>query len=236
MGPLLRRLGGTVDVAGLPVEDAAVAIARSNPDGILALADNRLEWTAQVAARLDLPFMSPQAAARATDKYLQRVALRDAGLPGSRLPPRPRARRQRRLGAPGRGRALPRRAQAAPQRGEPRHPRGRLAAERARGPRRDVPPASSARDAARGVPDGGSGRRRRGLRELCLGRERRRRRLVSHIAISGRTPLAEPFRETGAFVPAAIGAERGRRRPRRSPRPPPKRSASRRAACTPRSS
>ena len=78
---LLRRLGEVVDVAGCSLEDAAAAIAASQPDGILALADSLLLWTARVAAALDLPFISPEVAERLTDKYAQRVALQQAGLP-----------------------------------------------------------------------------------------------------------------------------------------------------------
>ena len=37
-----------------------------------------LLWTAEVAALLDLRFMTPEVAARLTDKYLQREALRAA--------------------------------------------------------------------------------------------------------------------------------------------------------------
>src|ERR1700689_2869929 len=53
MARLLRRLGDVVDVAGMSLEEAAAAIADSRPDGILALADSLLLWTAQVAALLE---------------------------------------------------------------------------------------------------------------------------------------------------------------------------------------
>jgi len=71
---LLRRLGSVVDIAGRSLEDAARDIAAEHPDGILALADSLLEWTAAVAAPLDLPFLSGEAATRLTDKHAQRVA------------------------------------------------------------------------------------------------------------------------------------------------------------------
>jgi biotin carboxylase len=78
---LLRRLGEVVDVAGMSIGDAVAAIAASRPDGILALADSLLLWTARVSAQLDLRFISPEVAERLTDKYAQRVALQQAGLP-----------------------------------------------------------------------------------------------------------------------------------------------------------
>jgi biotin carboxylase len=81
MSRLLRRVGGVVDVAGMSFEQAAAAIAQERPAGILALADERLLWTARVAALLKLPFLQPDVAARLTDKYVQREALQAAGLP-----------------------------------------------------------------------------------------------------------------------------------------------------------
>jgi biotin carboxylase len=81
MSRLLRRLGDVVDVAGMSVEQAAAAVAGARPDGILALADSLLAWTAQIAAQLQLPFISPDVAERLTDKHAQRLALQQAGLP-----------------------------------------------------------------------------------------------------------------------------------------------------------
>ena len=81
MARLLRRLGAVVDVAGLSVKDAAAAISAAGPHGLLALADGQLVWTARVAELLGLRFLSVSAAERATDKYAQRRALADAGLP-----------------------------------------------------------------------------------------------------------------------------------------------------------
>ena len=85
MARLLRRFGTVVDVAGLSVEDAAAAIAAEHPDGILALMDELLQWTSEVAERLDLPFHSPATARTLTDKFTQRAALRRAGLPTPRV-------------------------------------------------------------------------------------------------------------------------------------------------------
>jgi hypothetical protein len=80
-GRVFRRFGaGVVDVAGMPLERAVEAIARESADGIITQGDSQLEWTAQVADRLGLPFLSERAAACAEDKYAQRVALRDAGV------------------------------------------------------------------------------------------------------------------------------------------------------------
>lgn len=78
--PLLSRLGEVIDVAGADEETAAAALGRLEPDGILTLSDSRLEWTARVACRLGLPAVSPETARRLTDKHAQRQALAEAGL------------------------------------------------------------------------------------------------------------------------------------------------------------
>jgi biotin carboxylase len=78
---MLPRLGTVVDVAGMDGEQAAAAVSSLRPDGILSLKDSRMRFTADLAARLGLPFHTPQVAARLTDKHAQRIALRDAGVP-----------------------------------------------------------------------------------------------------------------------------------------------------------
>jgi hypothetical protein len=79
---LLRRLGDVVDHTGL--DDAAIADALSaySPAGILTFAEAQMPLTATLAARLSLTYHSVDTAERLTDKYLQRLALRTAGLPG----------------------------------------------------------------------------------------------------------------------------------------------------------
>ena len=64
MCALLRRTGDIVDVSDLDGERAAAAIGAAAPVGIVALKDGRLTWTADVASRLGLPFMSRLVAER----------------------------------------------------------------------------------------------------------------------------------------------------------------------------
>ncbi len=80
MQRLLRKLGTVVDINGLGMDDAAVAIAQFEPDGILTLADDNLRLCAELASRLGLTFHSPETALVLTDKHLQRAALERAGL------------------------------------------------------------------------------------------------------------------------------------------------------------
>ncbi len=80
MQRLLRKLGAVVDISGLAMDDAALAIAEFEPDGILTLADDNLRLCAELASRLELAFHSPKSALALTDKHLQRAALDRAGL------------------------------------------------------------------------------------------------------------------------------------------------------------
>jgi len=77
----LRGLGTIVDVSTLPVSEAAAAIGERAPDGIVCFNDGNLLWTAEIAERLGLRFFSVAIAERLTDKLQQRVALRKGGLP-----------------------------------------------------------------------------------------------------------------------------------------------------------
>jgi biotin carboxylase len=79
---LLRRMGEVVDRAGLDTGVIAGAVAEHAPAGILTFSEVQMPLTAALAAALSLTYHSAAAADRLADKYLQRRALRDAGLPG----------------------------------------------------------------------------------------------------------------------------------------------------------
>ena len=76
----LARFGSVVDVTGMDIERAAAAVAAVHPDGIITFKDKCLRYAAALAQRLGLPFHSPQVARRLTDKHAQRTALRDGGV------------------------------------------------------------------------------------------------------------------------------------------------------------
>jgi biotin carboxylase len=202
MARLLRRLGAVVDVGGLSLEQAAAAIAAAHPDGLLALADSQLVWTAQIAERLGLPFMTAAAAERASDKYTQRRALAAAGVPVPAhwlIPPLDDAPAWTALG--------------------PLHFPAMLKPRQGSGSRGVVRVESLAQ--LRGLlaaPDGGAGTPAL-LEEYLPDRPGERGQSfagyvsvesvvsdgrASHLAVTGRFPLAEPFRETGFFIPAAL--------------------------------
>lgn len=231
MARLLRRLGQVVDVAGLSLEDAAQAIAASRPDGILALADSLLLWTARIAALLELRFLSPETAERLTDKHTQRLALRQAGVPVPGFWPIPdRDREAHAWAAFEQAASFP--AILKPRLGEGSRDvvrvdsldelRAQLAAVAAAGesPTSDGPSPDDGSGALAGAPT--SAGDELVLEEYLQDRPEAAGRpfadyvsvesivsdgRVSHLAITGRFPPAEPFRETGFFIPCAFHDE-----------------------------
>ena len=208
---LLHRLGDVVDVTGLSPADAAAAIGAARPEGILALHDALLPWTAAVAERLGLAFHTPQTAQRLADKRAQRAALAAAGLPVPAVWPVPPARDR------GAMRALL---------GAARFP-AVLKPRVSESSRNTIRVDSRAelefalRDVARHAP---TDRAALLLEEYLQDRPGaatsgdRLADVVSvetavsggcsrHLAVTGRFPPAAPFRETGMFLPAALALE-----------------------------
>jgi biotin carboxylase len=227
MSRLLRRLGEVVDVAGLSIEDAAAAIAAVRPDGILALADSLLLWTARVAALLELGFLSPEVAERLTDKHAQRLALRQAGVPVPGFWPIPDPDREGDAWAAfARAASFP--AVLKPRRGEGSRDVVRVESMQELHAQLAEVAAASA-DARKSGADAGDSGAADGTAppahdELVLEEYLRDRPEaagrpfadyvsvesvvsdghVSHLAITGRFPPALPFRETGFFIPCAF--------------------------------
>jgi Carbamoyl-phosphate synthase L chain, ATP binding domain len=200
----LRRFGTVVDVGGMSLEDAAASIAADHPNGILALADGSLMWTAEVAQLLGLRSVTAEVARRLSDKDAQRSALRDGGVsvPGFWQIPD---------GDDEDGWALLAREATFPAVLKPRRGEGG----------REVVPVRSL-DHLRSLlaePPPRSPPTQLMLEEYLPDRPRDERQAfadfvsvesivsagrVSHLAITGRFPLAEPFRETGSFIPSAL--------------------------------
>jgi biotin carboxylase len=201
--PLLRRLGTFLDVAGLDAAATAQAIGAHRPAGILALADDALVFTADVAAALGLPFHDPATSRRLTDKSEQRAALAAAGLPAPRSWVVPAADTS---GAADVGAAAHFPVVVKPRRGEgsrdtvpagsPDELEAVVRATLAKG-RRDLVVEEYIADAE--GPVAGEGFAGYVSVESVVSDGR-----VSHLAVNGRTPPAHPFRETGFFIPAAL--------------------------------
>lgn len=85
MGRLLRRLGAVIDTEGRDPEQIAGRVAEAHVDGVVAFCDSQLSTAAIIAARLGLPGNPPDIIAGLNDKYAQRAALAAAGVPGPRF-------------------------------------------------------------------------------------------------------------------------------------------------------
>jgi biotin carboxylase len=77
----LSRFGAVVDIAGLPVPEAARLLREHRPDGIVAYRDRDLNVIAELAVELGLSYHEPVVARRLADKLYQRRALAGGGLP-----------------------------------------------------------------------------------------------------------------------------------------------------------
>jgi len=77
----LRGLGTIVDVSGMTVADAAAVIGGHEPRGIVCFNDGNLVWTSKIADRPGLKFFKTQTSERLTDMLQKRTALRNRGLP-----------------------------------------------------------------------------------------------------------------------------------------------------------
>jgi len=198
---LLRRLGTTLDIAGMSDDEAADALRRCQPAGIITYADALIPVTARLATRLGLDFHHGDTVPRLTDKLAQREALRAAGMAVPRfvvVPPDPTSSDldavasqvdfpvvlKPRQGAGGRDTVLAR------DLGELRH----FMADHATASMiieeylvgASPPPSPLFADYV-------------SVESVVCGAT------VSHIAVTGRFPLAEPFRESGFVLPSDLG-------------------------------
>ena len=199
----LERFGQVVDLAGRPPSRWVDAVAPFRPDGIVTFSDQRMVDLARLAEDLGLRFHRPEVARRLTDKAAQRDALGQSGLPmpGSAVVPSPLAddavaELARRLRFP---------AVLKPRCGTDSRTTVRV---------RD---ADELLCALRSLFDGD--RPDMVLEEYmadtapCLGEGFANYLsvesvvsdgVIEHFALTGRFPLAPPFRETGFFIPADL--------------------------------
>ena len=81
MARLMARMGTVVDIAGSSEQQVVDLLGAAEPTGLLNLGDNMAVRLAHIASALGLPFHSPEVAGYLSDKFLQRQALRSAGIP-----------------------------------------------------------------------------------------------------------------------------------------------------------
>ena len=204
MAGLLNRFGAVVDLDGMSTEQAVKTLADWEPDGITTYLDAGMVELACVAEDLVLPFHSQATAAALTDKARQRRALAAAGLdmpPCHLVRPDQSAREllavEAEVGWP--AVLKPRSAQGSRYTflardgaelenllvalGPGRIVR-QVTLEDHVGAARDGDPYAGYVSVESVVADGA----------------------ISHLALTGRFPPAENFRETGFFIPAALDA------------------------------
>ncbi len=202
MADLLNRFGPVVDMSGLDVEEMTKALSSYGPDALTTYLDAGMVGYAEVASKLNLPFHSAATAAALTDKARQREALAEAGLPVPVC----------RVIAP--GQSEPELASTEADVGWP----AILKPRSAQGSRYTFL-ANDRAELAQLLDALGPGRPEMVL-EGYLGDDPARADDVyaayvsvesvvaageiSHLALTGRFPLAENFRETGFFIPAAL--------------------------------
>jgi biotin carboxylase len=80
MTDLLNRFGPVVDVSGLGVDDILHELSSYAPDGLVTYLDANMATYAQVASALEVPFHSFETAVALTDKFEQRRVLGAGGL------------------------------------------------------------------------------------------------------------------------------------------------------------
>lgn len=197
---LLRRLGPVVDISGLDADRAASAVGAHRPQGIVSFVDDHVEMAAALADRLGLIYHSPDVARTVVDKRLQRAAMDKAGVPGPRywsvpagLPAVEVGRLIEQLSFP----AVLKPARGSGSRGIRRVDDARALFELLGGEAsghdclveeylNDAPQLKEWMGSYLSV-------------ESVVSRGR-----PSHVAITGRFPLAEPFRESGNFLPGIL--------------------------------
>ena len=197
---LLRRLGTVLDITGLSHDEAARALGELSVDGIVSFVDDHLLTAAALAERLGLRYHTMETALKVADKCRQRAALHAAGVPGPAFWPIPGDIGGDELADLARRVRYP--AVLKPARGS--------------GSRGIVDVASASELVSQVAPAvGGPGF----LVEEYLDDVRAEGRwyasyfsiesvvsagVASHVAITGRFPLAPPFRETGNFLPGIL--------------------------------
>lgn len=196
---LLQRLGTVVSLDEHDLDAAAAALAHHRLDGIVTFVDDLLVLVAELAARLDLRAHRPEVAEALVDKRRQRAVLARAGVPVPHfwsLGTAPAGPEIDRVVAAARFPVVVKEAEGSGSRNMYRvadapELRALLSA-----------PGAVERIVEEYLPDDPGCDPRYGgyvsVESIVDGEH------VQHVALVGRTPLAEPLRETGVFAPALL--------------------------------
>jgi biotin carboxylase len=202
MADLLNRFGPVVDINGMGVEQIAKSLSAYEPDGLATYLDAGMVAYADVAESLHLPFHSAATAAALTDKAEQRQVLAGAGLPmpaSQVILPDDAPARVAEVGSEVGWPAVlkPRSAQGSRYTFLAQDAQELDRLLEALGPERPVMVLEGylADDPARA---GDTYAAYVSVESVVAGG------VISHLALTGRFPLAENFRETGFFIPSAL--------------------------------
>ncbi len=202
--PILRKFGVVVDALGESPERAANALAVHAPSGLATFYDTGMEHVAAIAEQLQVPFHSAHTARCLEDKLHQRTAFRAAGLAGPEfagLPPHADREMLERIAD----------SVGLPAVLKPRRASGSwhmfavssvtelcdLCARFASGEPEPMLLEGYLPDGP--AMPGGFEADYVSVETIVHAGE------MTHLAVTGRFPLAPPFRETGFFIPATVG-------------------------------
>jgi biotin carboxylase len=203
MTELLNRFGAVVDISQLGVEQILHELSPPfRPDGIVTYLDADMATYAQVATALELPFHSVATAISLTDKADQRRTLRAAGIttpPCEIINADVSADELRSIGSKVGWPAVlkPRSAQGSRFTFFVKDEARLIELLRSLGPGRPVMILEGY------IPDDPS-RVAAPYADYVSVESVVARGVISHLAVTGRFPPAENFRETGFFIPAAL--------------------------------
>lgn len=196
----MRRFGTLVNISGLDIDRAAKELGGHSPDGIVAFVDQRIELAAALAERLGLRYASPEVARRLFDKTEQRATLRAAGVPGPDFWVMPAGASQADRAAFAETIVYPAVLKPAEGSGSKgiyhlTKPSDLLDLEELE----NAPFATVVEEYVAG-PSAPKAWYADYLSVESVVSDGR----ISHVALTGRFPLAEPYRETGNFIPALV--------------------------------
>jgi biotin carboxylase len=207
MADLLARFGLVVDISGLDHDQLLRRLRPYRPEGLVTYLDSGMVGFAHVAAALGLPFHSPSTARALTDKACQRQRLADAGLPMPAC----------HLVPPGPGR------QALASLGDLHWP-AIIKPRSAQGSRFTFL-AHDLEQGAQLLDELGRAKPEMVIEDFLADDPQRQcgpyagyvsveslvaQGIISHLAVTGRFPPAEHFRETGFFIPAVLADDEAR--------------------------
>ena len=202
---LLRKIGIVVNVAGLSPGELASLLRTHAPDGVITYREDDIVLLSLIAAELGLDYRTPEVARRLVDKLLQRDALRNGGLPSPRCWEVPVDRSTAGVEALASVVEFPAvlkpRIANASRYATPVADAGDLVRQIAQ-----LPPEAGGETGMfveRYLPSLSTWTGERfgdyvSVESLLSCGE------ISHVAVTGRFPLADPFRETGFFIPADL--------------------------------